>query len=1833
VTGPETGKPGRGLEAPTRTTSKRNVASAILIVLALGLAFRLILAQVLPGSGFKVDLDAFRYWADNLAKEGLFGFYQRDFFHDYTPGYMYFLALVGHLEGLLRAVRDLLAGVPLLGWLADVPPLSMAGTADRGTDLIKLPAIVADLVLGWLAWSMARELGAGRRAAVAAGAIVVFNPITWFDSVVWGQVDSIGLVFLLLGVRELWRDRPERAAAFTVIAAIIKPQLGILIPVVAAVTIRRALFPTGAHGVESAPGEPGGPDRGGTTTAWERRTRGPVRIFATGLAGVITAVVVSAPFGLSIVDLAAQVASAAGGYPYLTVNAYNPWALLELNGSGLAATGQWVCDVVVAHTAGGTQCTEALMFGPLPALAVGTVLLLAAIGAISVAIARRPDRLTILVGVAVLALAFFVVPTRVHERYLFPLYAVAAILAAVSSRWLIAYVLVGLATFANMYVVLTTIYPNNPGIADWLGIGEQIKSAGWVRILAVVPLLGLVWAAIQLREPAIARLRGEIDRTALADGWRAPRARPRGDMAHEIRRRLVPARAAPAALASATEAATEAVPAYEVPEWRERPSFIEAGPLRWFRSRLNDRPVRPDRTALLAREGGGRPDRLDLWIVVVLVLAALTLRMWRLAEPYRMHFDEVYHARTATEFLQFWRYGLEHDIYEWTHPHLAKYAIAGGIVAWGGDRVGATSELGVPVRAAAVEQRWLDSLDPGRRSGDRLHVATGSDVRSYDLRTRQLEAVVHVDGAAALTVNPADHLLYVGTDAGDVLTIDLQELDAARDEPETGPSSATASIITRLDGGVTRLHVTDDGSGLLAAVATGDVVTLDPFDGRELGRAALDGVAGFADAGTISALVARPAEVTDAATVAATLADIIDGDAAALQARLEQDAEEVVLTSVDATGDARTAVDEAIADGRLAGLSVQSVARVAVAHAGGIALVAAGGGEIVQSLSLPGGAQGIALVSVDDPRLYVTTADPGGPAYATITVGGTSAPDDAIMNRTNPLPGAGSWVGFDEATDQVHVLGAPPAGRPADQVATIYVIEPHGHANAVYADAALPFAPAAVAIDANEAFLSSDRQQLLAIGAAGTTAAVDAGSHAFAWRLPGVLAGVAMAALLYLLTRILFRRRAVAVLVACLTVLDGMFFVQSRIAMNDAYVGLFIIAAYALFAALWTGAWRWRGAFWVGMPAIGVLLGLALASKWVAAYAIGALGILILARSALGRVVLLAGLIVITTALGYLAISVPLDTPPEAGWQIALPGFEFVLQGNLTFMLIMVFLTLTAATVIVLHPIAWSVDELRFAIGAPVVTGGAIALIALASGQMNRVYELGPIEASPLHLAFGLALLSLVVAGAFWLAGRAGFGPLAPPPGPGDPVRLLEPPAPPAEGWLRPGWSLGLPVGWMIVSLIAIPVAVYVASYVPWALLDGHQLVTGWPAGHTGQTLLDVTGGMYRYHNELTDAHAASSPWWAWPFDLKPVWFYQESFAGGTSAAIYDAGNLAIWWMGVPAMAFCAWQAFKRRSLALALVTIGFACQWIPWARIDRAAFQYHYYTSLPFVVMALAYFIAELWHGASRRTWLMARLAAAAAIVGPAALWLFHRPLCAYVRVDAVNPNGGACPTFIPEFVLTWRTLALAIVVGLAVFFLVRRFLALDRPDPDAPPGRSAVTLLPIAIGAGAALVALLLVARLVPELPALSGNGISVEPIAFIVGLPLLALAAVVATARDARRFAVGMVAAFVAVFVIFYPNISGLPLPAAVFNAYQGLLPTYLYPFQFPVSIVDRNVAPPSLFAAGPAILLVALAVTSVIVAYSAWIWRIALAERSLEEGADEPDAGTAYAGGGG
>ncbi len=216
-----------------------------------------------------------------------------------------------------------------------------------------------------------------------------------------------------------------------------------------------------------------------------------------------------------------------------------------------------------------------------------------------------------------------------------------------------------------------------------------------------------------------------------------------------------------------------------VPAWYDRPSLADLAPVGWIRARMAETPVRPDRSRELAREGRGRFDRLDLWIVIVIVAAAMGMRMFRLAEPARMHFDEVYHARTATEFLQDWRYGISHSIYEWTHPHLAKYAMAAGIVLFAGHDVAASSELGVSVRDAAIEPgaRAPTARAPG---GDRVWVVTGDELIGYDLETRVVTARWPVPGASAVAFDPAGLQLLVGTDSGQVLALDVTSLDGLR---------------------------------------------------------------------------------------------------------------------------------------------------------------------------------------------------------------------------------------------------------------------------------------------------------------------------------------------------------------------------------------------------------------------------------------------------------------------------------------------------------------------------------------------------------------------------------------------------------------------------------------------------------------------------------------------------------------------------------------------------------------------------------------------------------------------------------------------------------------------------------------------------------------------------------------------------------------------------------------------------------------------------------------------------------------------------------------------
>jgi hypothetical protein len=133
-----------------------------------------------------------------------------------------------------------------------------------------------------------------------------------------------------------------------------------------------------------------------------------------------------APAGLTDVPVIGHIAgllglfgNVSGQYDVLTANAFNGWALAGSTPLAAAASGggSWTSDSTV-------------MFAGLTAFQLGAAMLATTGLAVAAGLLLRDDRRTIVLGFAVMAFAFYALPTRVHERYLFPFFPVAALLAA-----------------------------------------------------------------------------------------------------------------------------------------------------------------------------------------------------------------------------------------------------------------------------------------------------------------------------------------------------------------------------------------------------------------------------------------------------------------------------------------------------------------------------------------------------------------------------------------------------------------------------------------------------------------------------------------------------------------------------------------------------------------------------------------------------------------------------------------------------------------------------------------------------------------------------------------------------------------------------------------------------------------------------------------------------------------------------------------------------------------------------------------------------------------------------------------------------------------------------------------------------------------------------------------------------------------------------------------------------------------------------------------------------------------------------------------------------------
>lgn len=315
-------------------------------LLLAGLVLRIIIA--INQTGFSYDIQAFSAWADRMYQVGPSKFYSPDVFTDYPPLYM----LVLYLVGLLRSVFQIehFSNLHIL--------------------LLKIPAIICDLVCSYLIYSEANKHFSQSRALVLMSTYL-FLPAIILNSSAWGQIDATHTLIVILMCLLLKDTKMIPAYIVYAIGVLLKPQTLIFTPLLL-VGIWDQVFLNGFQ------------------------KKNFYQNLLGGLAVILGMIVFCLPFGIDSVFK--QYLKTLSSYPYASANAYNFWSLIGMNWSD--------------------QNTKFLFFSAKTWGSIVIVLIVVFVFLLSRYLKNNQAKYFIL-GVFI-TFTMFVFSVRMHERYVYP---------------------------------------------------------------------------------------------------------------------------------------------------------------------------------------------------------------------------------------------------------------------------------------------------------------------------------------------------------------------------------------------------------------------------------------------------------------------------------------------------------------------------------------------------------------------------------------------------------------------------------------------------------------------------------------------------------------------------------------------------------------------------------------------------------------------------------------------------------------------------------------------------------------------------------------------------------------------------------------------------------------------------------------------------------------------------------------------------------------------------------------------------------------------------------------------------------------------------------------------------------------------------------------------------------------------------------------------------------------------------------------------------------------------------------------------------------------------
>jgi dolichyl-phosphate-mannose--protein O-mannosyl transferase/Gpi18-like mannosyltransferase len=270
--------------------------------------------------------------------------------------------------------------------------------------VVKLPAVLADLGVGVLLYAIGRRF-ATQAVALGAAAIYLLNPATIMISADWGQVDSVAAGLGLFAVFLLLRQRYIGAWITLAYSLLIKPQAAVLI----------ALF------IAYAFADP------------QRRAE---RLKATGigmLCALVFAIVLVLPFHPTwnpveaLQWLLQRYQYGSSVYDYNTVNAFNLWAIK-----------------------GPFWQKDSQLIWLFPQYVWGVVLVVASLALVIWRYLQERSEAAFLESCTIALLGFFILATRMHERYSFDAMLFCTACIPIARRYLWGTIALSVVLFANL---------------------------------------------------------------------------------------------------------------------------------------------------------------------------------------------------------------------------------------------------------------------------------------------------------------------------------------------------------------------------------------------------------------------------------------------------------------------------------------------------------------------------------------------------------------------------------------------------------------------------------------------------------------------------------------------------------------------------------------------------------------------------------------------------------------------------------------------------------------------------------------------------------------------------------------------------------------------------------------------------------------------------------------------------------------------------------------------------------------------------------------------------------------------------------------------------------------------------------------------------------------------------------------------------------------------------------------------------------------------------------------------------------------------------------------